>query len=249
MHGTRAETRGARSTASARGRRARATATSSSPRPSPRSRPPPQRIAGTTHRARRRRTSTGSRRAPSPARSRGAMLKDVGCTLRHHRPLRAPPVLRRDRRARRARRSRPRSRAGLSADRLRRRDARASARASDTLAVIERQVREGLAGLAREAVRGLVIAYEPVWAIGTGRTATPEQAQEVHAAIRAPAARARRRRRCRGRPHPVRWQRQARQHRRAHGAARHRRRAGRRRQPRRRRVQSHHRVSIGVTKS
>ncbi len=46
-----------------------------------------------------------------------------------------------------------------------------------TLPVIERQVRDGLAGFSREVVRGLVIAYEPVWAIGTGRTATPEQAR------------------------------------------------------------------------
>src|SRR6185503_11390957 len=57
--------------------------------------------------------------------------------------------------------------------------------AENTLPVIERQVREGLAGLSREAVRNLVLAYEPVWAIGTGRTATPEQAEEVHAVIRA----------------------------------------------------------------
>ena len=35
-----------------------------------------------------------------------------------------------------------------------------------------------------EALRGAVVAYEPVWAIGTGRTATPAQAQEVHAFIR-----------------------------------------------------------------
>ena len=38
------------------------------------------------------------------------------------------------------------------------------------------------------AFSGAVVAYEPVWAIGTGRTATSEQAQEVHAAIRAPIA-------------------------------------------------------------
>jgi triosephosphate isomerase len=56
--------------------------------------------------------------------------------------------------------------------------------ADNTLPVIERQVREGLAGLSKEAVKTLVIAYEPVWAIGTGKTATPEQAEEVHAAIR-----------------------------------------------------------------
>ncbi len=55
----------------------------------------------------------------------------------------------------------------------------------NTLPVIERQVREGLVGLSREVVKNLVIAYEPVWAIGTGKTATPEQAEEVHAAIRA----------------------------------------------------------------
>lgn len=56
--------------------------------------------------------------------------------------------------------------------------------ADNTLPVIERQVREGLAGLSRDAVKNLVIAYEPVWAIGTGRTATPAQAQSVHAALR-----------------------------------------------------------------
>ncbi|MBI3767806.1 MAG: triose-phosphate isomerase [Deltaproteobacteria bacterium] len=55
----------------------------------------------------------------------------------------------------------------------------------NTLPVIERQVRDGLAEFGRDVVRGLAIAYEPVWAIGTGQTATPEQAQEVHAAIRA----------------------------------------------------------------
>jgi triosephosphate isomerase len=54
----------------------------------------------------------------------------------------------------------------------------------NTLPVIERQVRDGLVDFGRDVVRGLTIAYEPVWAIGTGRTATPEQAQEVHAVIR-----------------------------------------------------------------
>jgi triosephosphate isomerase len=46
------------------------------------------------------------------------------------------------------------------------------------------QVSAGLDGLESDKVAGLVIAYEPVWAIGTGRTATPEQAQQMHAAIR-----------------------------------------------------------------
>jgi triosephosphate isomerase len=56
--------------------------------------------------------------------------------------------------------------------------------AGKTLAVVERQVRQGLAGLPRESLAALTLAYEPVWAIGTGRTATAAQAQEVHAAIR-----------------------------------------------------------------
>lgn len=56
--------------------------------------------------------------------------------------------------------------------------------ADNTLPVIERQVHDGLAGLSRDAIKNLVIAYEPVWAIGTGKTATPEQAEEVHAVIR-----------------------------------------------------------------
>lgn len=50
--------------------------------------------------------------------------------------------------------------------------------------VIRRQVETGFAGLSSEQMEQTVIAYEPVWAIGTGRTATPEQAQEVHALVR-----------------------------------------------------------------
>ena len=50
--------------------------------------------------------------------------------------------------------------------------------------VIERQTERALRGLSADQVAALVIAYEPVWAIGTGRTATPAQAQEVHAFIR-----------------------------------------------------------------
>ena len=56
--------------------------------------------------------------------------------------------------------------------------------AGNTLAVIERQLKPVLA-LGAEAVSRMVLAYEPVWAIGTGRSASPEQAQEVHGAIRA----------------------------------------------------------------
>ncbi len=54
-----------------------------------------------------------------------------------------------------------------------------------TLEVVSRQVRGGLAGLPADQVGRLTVAYEPVWAIGTGKTATTAQAQEVHAAIRA----------------------------------------------------------------
>ncbi len=53
------------------------------------------------------------------------------------------------------------------------------------MAVLDRQVREGLKGLTPDQVAAIVIAYEPVWAIGTGRNATPAQAGEAHAAIRA----------------------------------------------------------------
>ena len=51
--------------------------------------------------------------------------------------------------------------------------------------IIEKQVKEGLFHLDESSVKKIVIAYEPVWAIGTGKNATPMQAQEVHAFIRA----------------------------------------------------------------
>jgi len=54
----------------------------------------------------------------------------------------------------------------------------------DTTQIVARQLKEGLKALDETAVRKVVIAYEPLWAIGTGKTATPEQAQEVHAFIR-----------------------------------------------------------------
>ena len=56
--------------------------------------------------------------------------------------------------------------------------------AGDALAVVTSQVSAVLERCGITAFNKMVIAYEPVWAIGTGRTATPEQAQEVHAAIR-----------------------------------------------------------------
>ncbi len=57
--------------------------------------------------------------------------------------------------------------------------------AGRTLEVVSRQVRGGLSGIPASALAAITVAYEPVWAIGTGRTATAAQAQEVHAAIRA----------------------------------------------------------------
>jgi len=54
----------------------------------------------------------------------------------------------------------------------------------ETFSVIESQVEGGLKGLDDKKMRNMAIAYEPVWAIGTGKTATPEQAEEVHRFIR-----------------------------------------------------------------
>ena len=55
---------------------------------------------------------------------------------------------------------------------------------NETLEVLDRQIRQGLDGLTGQQVSELVMAYEPVWAIGTGRNATPAQAQDAHAHIR-----------------------------------------------------------------
>ncbi len=54
-----------------------------------------------------------------------------------------------------------------------------------TLEVVGRQVRAALSGLTPQQMGSLTVAYEPVWAIGTGKTASSAQAQEVHAALRA----------------------------------------------------------------
>jgi len=56
--------------------------------------------------------------------------------------------------------------------------------AGQALEVVGAQVRESLARVPRDAAEQIVVAYEPVWAIGTGRTATPEIAQQVHEHIR-----------------------------------------------------------------
>ena len=56
--------------------------------------------------------------------------------------------------------------------------------AGKTLDVVLGQVKAGLNGVELNNESELILAYEPVWAIGTGKTASPEQAEEVHAAIR-----------------------------------------------------------------
>jgi triosephosphate isomerase len=56
--------------------------------------------------------------------------------------------------------------------------------ASLTLKVVQTQTERALEGVSKELAAGIIIAYEPVWAIGTGKVATTEQAQEVHGFIR-----------------------------------------------------------------
>ncbi|UCF05742.1 MAG: triose-phosphate isomerase [bacterium] len=56
--------------------------------------------------------------------------------------------------------------------------------AGDAAAVVAAQIQEVLAGLSRDEIATTVVAYEPVWAIGTGRTATPQDAAEMHSGIR-----------------------------------------------------------------
>ncbi len=56
--------------------------------------------------------------------------------------------------------------------------------ADQTTSVVKRQFENGLGNLSADEIQQLTIAYEPVWAIGTGKTATPDQAQEMHACLR-----------------------------------------------------------------
>lgn len=56
--------------------------------------------------------------------------------------------------------------------------------AEETFSVLDKQVKSGLKGLFAKGLKELVVAYEPIWAIGTGKTATSDQAQEVHRYLR-----------------------------------------------------------------
>jgi triosephosphate isomerase len=56
--------------------------------------------------------------------------------------------------------------------------------AGRTAEVVERQLAAGLAGLDDQQIATIMLAYEPVWAIGTGRTATPQDASEIHGVLR-----------------------------------------------------------------
>lgn len=56
--------------------------------------------------------------------------------------------------------------------------------AGQTYSIIEEELKDGLNGLTSEQVQSMILAYEPIWAIGTGKTASPNQADEVHGFIR-----------------------------------------------------------------
>ena len=134
---------------------------------------------------RRRRTASGRTRARSPARSRRASCSDVGCSYvivghSERRQLFGELDAAVNLKARAA------LRAGLApivcvGETLAERDA------GETFGRVQAQLDAALAEhRPRPTLERVVIAYEPVWAIGTGRTATPAQAQEVHRFIRAP---------------------------------------------------------------
>ena len=154
------------------------------------------------------------------------MLVELGRARRRARPLRAPRAVRRDRpRARAEGAGRARGRAApilCVGETEEERDD------GDTERKLRHQIAEDLAGVPAERLAEVVIAYEPIWAIGTGRVASPEQAQEAIAFIRALVG-DRDARGGRARADPLRRLGQARERRRAAGAPGRRRRARRRR--------------------
>jgi triosephosphate isomerase len=63
-------------------------------------------------------------------------------------------------------------------------ESEAEREANQTVRVVQKQLEDGLRGLGADEMKQITVAYEPVWAIGTGKTATTDQAQEVHLFIR-----------------------------------------------------------------
>ena len=118
--------------------------------------------------------------------------------------------------------------------------------AGKTADVLKTQITGAFAGITAEAAAPIVIAYEPVWAIGTGKTATPEIAVDAHKIIRAEVARLLGAEVAASHAHPLWRQRQARQRHRADRPGRDRRRSRRRRQPQAGLVYGHRQVLIAV---
>ena len=155
-----------------------------------------------------RRISAGPRKAPSPAKSPApcstpwASATPSSATANaastSTRPMRPSSSARRPRSNSASRRS------SASANFW------PTAKSGNTEAVLAGQFQKGIAGLTEQQFAKIVIAYEPVWAIGTGKTATPEIAADTHRAIRAQVRGEIRQGRRRCGPHPVRRQRQAR---------------------------------------
>ena len=161
-----------------------------------------------------------------------AMLAKLNVRLRDRRALRAARAVRRDRRDGEPQGARPILKHGMTpilccGETLEEREAGAH-RGEGRRPGARRAGR----AVAPSRSAGMVIAYEPIWAIGTGRTASAEDAQAVCALVRATVGRGRRGRRRRGGAHPVRRLGEAVERRRADGPARHRRRARRRGVPR-----------------
>ena len=142
-----------------------------------------QALRGTPIEVSRPERATGRPRARSPARSRRRCWPR-SAAARDRRPQRAAAALRRDRRGACSKKTARCSEAGPHAHRLRRRDAGRARGRTHPRGRGPAGARRRWPGLAAEQLGELTIAYEPVWAIGTGKTATTAQAQEVHAAIR-----------------------------------------------------------------